>query len=238
MPFLTSQRLQVRLIDGRLIPLELRVSPRARRLTLRLDGTRQCLVMVHPKGVARRDLLAFAQEKQHWIAGRLDALPQPIPFADGTMLPLEGEPHRICHQPSARRGVWAEDGCLYVSGQTDFISRRVTDYLRKRADQVITPQALALAQRLDHQIGRISFRDVRSRWGSCSAKGDLSFSWRLILAPKPVLSYVVAHEVAHLRELNHSPRFWAVVADLAGDVSAERAWLKQHGRDLHYYGTP
>jgi predicted metal-dependent hydrolase len=192
--------------------------------------------MVHPKGVARRDLLAFAQEKQAWIASRLDALPAAIPFIDGAEIPLQGVMHRISHQPTARRGVWAEDGMLYVSGQAEYVNRRLRDYLRKQAEAVITPQALTLAQRLGRPVGRLSFRDGRSRWGSCSARGDLSFSWRLILAPPEVLTYVVAHEVAHLAEMNHSPQFWAVVAQLAGDVSVQKRWLKENGSALHLYG--
>lgn len=228
--------LAVRLNDGRTVPLEFKLSPRSRRLTLRLDSKRRCLVMVHPKGVARQDLVAFAQEKQSWIASRWDALPQAIPFADGAEIPLQGIPHRISHQPHARRGVWAAEGVLYVSGQAEYLNRRVRDYLRKQAEAVIAPQAHDFARRLGRPPGRLSFRDGRSRWGSCSARGDLSFSWRLVMAPPEVLTYVVAHEVAHLIEMNHAPQFWAVVASLVGDVGAQKRWLKDHGTGLHLYG--
>lgn len=225
----------VRLDDGREIPLVLRLSPRAKRLTLRFDTLHDQLVLVHPRSVAIRDLMAFAHEKRSWIARRIDAAPDRIPFADGSEIPIHGVSHRICHCPTARRGVWSENGVLHVSGDADFLARRVRDYLRRQADDIITEQALELAKQVDRSISRISLRDAGSRWGSCTSDGKLSFSWRLILAPPDVLSYVVAHEVSHLVELNHSARFWQVVRTLAGDTRPQRQWLRDHGRLLHRY---
>ena len=93
-----------------------------------------------------------------------------------------------------------------------------------------------MASRLDVAYTRVSVRDPRGRWGSCSSTGALSFSWRLILAPEAVLDYVVAHEVSHLVEANHGPRFWTLVGDLHADPAAARSWLKRHGAALHGYG--
>lgn len=222
--------------DGRQIVVELRTSPLARRLSMRVDGLRDRVVVTFPRGVSSRDALRFVQDKRAWIVTRLAALPERVPFAEGAVLPILGEPHRICAAPEARRGVWSEPGTLWVSGQPEHLARRVRDYLIKRADAEITPLAHQLAGRLGRKLGRISLRDGRSRWGSCNARGDMAFSWRLVLAPAPVLAYVVAHEVAHMAELNHSPRFWAVVAELAGDTAAEQAWLREQGSRLHRYG--
>ncbi|MDP6305656.1 MAG: M48 family metallopeptidase, partial [Alphaproteobacteria bacterium] len=92
------------------------------------------------------------------------------------------------------------------------------------------------AEHLGRRVKRIGLRDPRTRWGSCSAQGGLSFSWRLVLAPVPVLEYVVAHETAHLVEHNHSPAFWGVVEKLVGDPSKQRQWLRRFGPELHRYG--
>jgi predicted metal-dependent hydrolase len=92
------------------------------------------------------------------------------------------------------------------------------------------------AAAIDERPGRISLRDTVTRWGSCSPDGNLAFSWRLVLAPDSVFRYVVAHEVAHLRELNHGPRFWTLVRQLVGNSERPRAWLSHYGAGLHRYG--
>ncbi|SIS59543.1 M48 family metallopeptidase [Insolitispirillum peregrinum] len=236
MPPPAAPPLMLELGNGRQIAIELKLSTTARRLSMRVDGLRDRVVVVHPPGISRRVALGFVQEKRAWVQTRLAALPPRIPFAAGAEIPLLGQPHRICPAPEARRGVWAEDGVLWVSGQPEHLPRRVRDYLIRRAEDEITPRAHRLASHLGRRLNRVSFRDVRSRWGSCNSHGDMTFSWRLVLAPEPVLSYVVAHEVAHLVELNHSPRFWALVEDLAGDYAADERWLKDHGSRLHRYG--
>ncbi len=223
-------------IDGRRFPVVLRTSPTTRRLTLRFDAKEDRLVVVRPKGVPPREALAFVAERTDWIRARLAAVPPRVPFADGVPIPLLGVPHVIRHRPEARRGVWIEDGDIGVSGLPEHLPRRLADWLKGRARTEITPRAHTLAARLGRPVGRISLRDGRTRWGSCTANGDLSFSWRLVLAPEDVLHYVVAHEVAHLIELNHSHRFWTVVRDLAGDTTNAQKWLKEHGTRLHRYG--
>src|SRR5207248_8410440 len=116
------------------------------------------------------------------------------------------------------------------------VPRRVRDHLAALARQECLRRARELAARIDRKIGRISVRDTTSRWGSCSASGNLAFSWRLVLAPEAVLDYVVAHEVAHLAELNHGPRFWRLVQSLTPDHDGPRAWLNRHRSRLWSYG--
>ena len=113
---------------------------------------------------------------------------------------------------------------------------RVRRWLIAEARREIGGRAERLVHRVERPMRRLSIRDPATRWGSCSATGSLSFSWRLILAPPAVLDYVVAHEIAHLRELNHSARFWSEVAGLVGDSKAERAWLRRNGTQLRRYG--
>ena len=100
------------------------------------------------------------------------------------------------------------------------------------ARERLTSAVAAYAETLGRPFGRITLRDPRSRWGSCSSKGDLMFSWRLIMAPPEVLDYVAAHEVAHLAEMNHSDRFWAVCRRLCPETDKHRRWSKQNGAEL------
>lgn len=222
--------------EGEDVAVYLTEHARARRLSLRVDAMENRIVLVKPRRVSRIAAVAFATEKIDWIAARLAELPKPIPFAPGTSVPILGQLHVIAHRPDARRGVWIDDGSICVSGPIEHLSRRVHDWLKNEARRVISPIAHGYAAELDVRVTQISVRDTRSRWGSCTAEGKLSFSWRLIFTPQHVLNYVVAHEVAHLREMNHSAKFWGVVEDLIGDRARSTKWLKTQGAELHRYG--
>ncbi|WP_147162159.1 M48 family metallopeptidase [Pararhodospirillum oryzae] len=223
-------------IEGRSIPLRFRTSPRSRRLSLRLDSTGDGLIVVAPPHVPESVLHDFVLGKGEWVALQLRTLPQRVPFADGAVIPILGVPHTVRHLPEARRGVWAEEGVLGVSGEAAHVARRLTDWLRQRARDHLVERVRVYANRLGVSPTGVTLRDTRTRWGSCAACGRLSFSWRLILAPPAVVDYVSAHEVAHLVEFNHSPRFWSLVADLVGECDAARHWLKVEGLTLHRYG--
>lgn len=224
-------------IDDCLVPLVIRRSARAMRMSLRLDPGGG-VVVVLPAGVPAAEAERFARKQRDWISRRLAGLPRRIAMTGGDSVPLMGLPHLVRHVPDARRGVWAEAGEILVSGRLEHVSRRVEAFLREEARLVLTHRARTLAEIIGRKPGRVTVRDTRSRWGSCSASGALSFSWRLILAPGWILDYVVAHEVAHLAEMNHGPGFWGLVADMVGDPAPARAWLKRHGPDLHRYGSP
>jgi hypothetical protein len=218
-------------------PLSIRVNARARRLLLRVDASSRAVELVLPHGVAAEHGLRFLAAQRGWIAARLDALPRPIRFAEGALVPVLGVPHRICRESDpAAPPVVLRDGEIRVRGEPAHIARRVRDYLAQLAGREFSRRARFFAARIGKKVARITVRDTRSRWGSCSAKATLSFSWRLILAPESVIDYVVAHEVAHLAEMNHSPRFWRVVASLVPDHAAPRAWLKRHRNRLLSYG--
>lgn len=229
---------------GREVPLELRVSSRARRLSLRLDPGRGGLVLTLPEGLPVEHGLDFLDRQSGWIAGRLAQLPQRVPFADGALVPILGVEHRIRHAPWARGAVWTDSGLLWVAGATEHMARRVTDYLKAEARRQVARRSREKAALLPElaggsrvrALGRIAVRETSSRWGSCTARGDLSYCWRLVLAPEGVLDYVVAHEVAHLVHLDHSPAFWRLCRLLAGDCDASRAWLRHNGARLQRYG--
>ena len=223
--------------------MRLRRSRRARRVSLRVD-LRRGVEMVVPARASLVEALAFARSKAGWIRARLDALPARVAFVEGARVPLLGVPHtvRLSGQRDLFEGLDAQAGVevrgrrLLVSAAPDDAATRLGGWLRVRAGQEIGDRARAFATRIGRHASRVTLRDPGSRWGSCSARGALSFSWRLVLAPEPVLDYVVAHEVAHLAEMNHGPRFWALVGGLSGDAEPARAWLRRNGEQLHAYG--
>jgi predicted metal-dependent hydrolase len=217
--------------------VSIRVSPRARRIALRINAAERKVELVLPPGVPQSHGLRFLATKQEWIAARLAALPQPARFAEGVIVPVLGIPHRIRreHDPAAP-AVAIRDGEIRVRGDPAHLERRVRDHLVAMARAEFADRARPLAARIGRKLARVGVRDTKSRWGSCSGRGNLSFSWRLIFAPEPVLDYVVAHEVAHLAEMNHGPRFWRLVESLSPDSAPARAWLKRHRSRLFSYG--
>jgi len=223
-------------IDGRLLEVRVRLNPRARRMIVKVNPATGEVSVTAPSKRGLAHALDFARGEKEWIAGQLAKAPGPVLMAPGAVIPFRGKPHEICEHPA--RGpapVWLDDGILWVSGDTAHAPRRVLDFLKNEARKVFEIRALEHAEKLGVKPSRITVRDTASRWGSCSSARSLSFSWRLILAPDFVLDYVVAHEVAHLREMNHSPRFWAHVKNLIADKDTAQTWLHANGRELQRY---
>ncbi|NQV43536.1 MAG: M48 family metallopeptidase [Rhodospirillales bacterium] len=226
-------------VDGQVIPVRFRVNKRARGLILRVEthaGGGGEAVVTLPPGVDRDTALEFAEERAFWIMERLIKAPPSVCFDDGAVIPFLGADHMIRHQPGQRTPVIRDGGVLLVGGQPEHLPRRLKEWLKKEARRKIELQVIELTAKIEKRHSRISIRDTRSRWGSCSSSGALNFSWRLVMAPEWVLDYVVAHEVAHLAEHNHSPDFWAVVAHLNDDAIPARDWLAKYGEALHHYG--
>lgn len=223
-------------LDG--VQTELQVSrhPRARRISLRVSADGGDVILVLPRHVRLEDGLAVAQAHAPWIRARLDNRVARIPFADGAEIPVNGRPVIITAVPQAVRSVSIDGAQLRVGGPAASVDHRVRAFLRAEARRIILARIAERAGRLPRPPTAVSVRDTRSRWGSCSSAGRLSFSWRLILAPPAVLDYVVAHELAHLSHRGHGPVFWDAVDRLCDDVGTKRAWLRQHGRDLFRYG--
>ena len=218
------------------------VNPRARRISLRVDPINGRVILVRPPRVSDRTVMAFVADKADWIAGHLETLPPRIAFVDGATVPYRGVDHTLRLRPEARGGVWREGLEIIVTGRPEHASRRLRDWLKDEARSLLTPAVYAMAAALEVSVTRITVRDTRSRWGSCARDGKLAFSWRLILAPEDVLIYVAAHEVAHLKHMNHSPAFWRTVesllesTSLEGDWTLARKWLRRGGAALHRYG--
>jgi predicted metal-dependent hydrolase len=219
------------------VPIAIRVSPRARRLSLRVDAATRGVELVLPRRFSADAAIGFVARHRGWIAARVAAMPPPLRLADGATVPVFGVPHRIRRvvEPEAPT-VTLIDGEIRVRGDPVHLPRRVIDHLKALARRDFAARARTLAARLGKNVTRVGVRDPKSRWGSCSSKGVLSFSWRLVFAPEPIVQYVVAHEVAHLIEMNHGPRFWRIVASLVPDSAGPRAWLRRHRAELLAYG--
>jgi predicted metal-dependent hydrolase len=218
----------------------------ARRYTLRVRSATRDIVLTMPVKASLRQAQEFAQNHAEWLAERLARLPQQLVFAPDARIPLRGVLHVLRHCPEAadragRRGpVWVEviDGAetICAGGDPAHFERRIADFLRREARRDLETAVRRHAATIGRAPIALSLRDTSSRWGSCSAKGALNFSWRLILAPSFVLDYLAAHETAHLRHHDHSDKFWALTKSLCPETDRAETWLKTHGVQLHRYG--
>ena len=210
----------------------LRRSARATRISLRVSGVDGQVTLTLPLRVAESRGWDFVRERADWIAAARARIPQGHVLREGAALPIEGRP-RIVEVVPGRGAVRLEDDRLIVPGDPARLSVRVVAFLRQLARTRLNTAVDDCCLRLGKMHSGITLRDTRSRWGSCTAAGGLMFSWRLVMAPPAVLDYVAAHEVAHLAQMNHSPKFWAVVARLRPDYQIPRGWLREHGSGLH-----
>lgn len=215
------------------VPIVLRRSSRARRISLRISQASGRVTLTLPKRVPEREALAFARDKEAWIRKHLAARAEDVPIALGADLPIGGRMHRVTAGQGRR--VLFKAGQVLVPGAAERVGRRLEGHLKQIARTRLAEASDHYAAKLGRSYAAITLRDTRSRWGSCTAQGRLMYSWRLILAPPEVLDYVAAHEVAHLSQMNHSPAFWSEVENLYGDYGPPRQWLRQQGGDLHRY---
>lgn len=220
------------------IPLLIQRNSRARRISLRYNPVDRQLALTLPKSVSVNEGMDFFNHKKDWLAETLKSLPKHVPFKPGAIIPVMGKKYRIRYEAelSGRSMVKAEDDILYVTGPKDQIARHVQDWIKKQVRKKITTIAESKAELIGRKVRRITLRDTRSRWGSCSSQGRLSFSWRLAFAPPSVLHYIVCHEVAHMREMNHGPAFWRLVARICPSWASNDQWLKDNSHVLYRYG--
>lgn len=219
--------------------LHLKVNPRARAFKVRVDRGGK-VVVTASRARYLDDAIAFARTQHGWITAQLAKCVAATPFAPGLGLTIAGHAVTL----AARDGVITPkaeqqaDGSWHLvsSGDDRTYARRIERYLRQQALKLLTAETDRLAAQLGFTGIRTSLFDARARWGSCTPRRKaIRYSWRMIMAPKPVLTYLVAHEVSHLKHPDHSPRFWAEVAGLYGDCKAARKWLKTEGRSLFKY---
>jgi predicted metal-dependent hydrolase len=254
-------------------PLQLRRSRRATRFSLKVSYTERVAILTLPYHVHVEEAGVFLSRHKDWLKRQIDRLPKPVPFSNGSVIPLRGQLHKIAFVGNVRHQgvVWIEQANTFtiaqpfavsptpcnkfaptfqtfsndtrdlpricVSGEERHAPRRLADWLRTEAKSDLVRRVEHHGTALGCSPKRISVRDQSTRWGSCSSSGTICFSWRLIFAPAFVLDYVAAHEVAHLREMNHSQRFWRLVRETMPDMQRARHWLKQNGAELHRFGA-
>ena len=215
------------------VEITVRRSARAKNYSLRISGLDGRVTLTLPKRGRLAEGLDFARSREGWIRRMLDGQPQALHVAIGTQVPYQGRPLWIV--PSDVRAPRAEGAALLVPPEPDRVGLRVQTFLKAAARRRLVAASERYAALLGRAPGRITIRDTRSRWGSCTHAGDLMYSWRLIMAPQEVLNYVAAHEVAHLVEMNHSQDFWDLVGEICPDYRRHRDWLKRDGSGLHRY---
>lgn len=217
------------LVDG----LNLFLNRRAgtRHIKLRLNKNADPIV-TFPFFCSEKTVLNFVKEHREWINTHREKIPTPKKFHEGVTFDLFGSPITVKHTDK-HCATHINGNILIVSGKQDFVHRRVRDFIKKIALIHIQEKATLFAQRIDCHINTVRLKDTTSRWGSCSSSGNLNFSWRLALAPIYVSDYIIAHEVAHLKYLNHSPDFWRTVALFNTDQASAEIWLRKNGPSLH-----
>lgn len=232
-------------VPGISSPVEVRHHPTARRMTLRVSSTQRAVIVTLPRHCGTDAVAPFVARHIEWVRQHLGCLPEAVGFAAGAIVPLRGVAHRVEFAGPRPRGspivavqpaqLPDELPRLVVSGDVEHAPRRLRDWLAGEAKRDLDERVTVHARSLGLTPKRIAVRDQVSRWGSCSTTGVLSFSWRLVLAPPHILDYVAAHEVAHLAEMNHGPRFWALCRRACPGMDPARAWLRKFGMELHRY---
>ena len=217
--------------------LEVRRSPRAHRMRLAVDPRDGVVRLTLPRRAALAAGFEWAESQRGWIESAIAALPAREPLGPGAELPFEGRAVRVDWAADHPRTVRIEADRLIVGGPADLVAARILRWLRAEARRILETETRLLAARSDIAVGRIRVGDPRTRWGSCSATGDIAYSWRLLLAPPAVREATIAHELAHRRHMHHGPEFHAEVARLLGRApKAERAWLRANAGRLQAVG--
>ena len=221
-------------VAGRMIPVVLRRTAQAKRMTMRLapDGS-EVRITLPPWGRSA-DALEFAQKRAGWLAGQLAAVPEVAPLGHGSTLPYLGQLHTIAHDPKAPRRVRADEGTLHIGGPAESLTPRLSRWLQGEARRLLSADLAHYCSVAARPAPPLMLSSARRRWGSCAHDGTIRINWRLVMAPGFVRRSVVAHEVAHLIHFDHSPAFHALLNDIfEHDIRAANRWLKREGRQLY-----
>ena len=227
------------ILNGQNYPIEVKRSAKARSIIISADTIKSVVRLTIPRFASRRQAFSFMQSKSDWLGERFaQALPA-IEITNGTDIPVIGIDQKVCWSDEYARKPVLTHGQILVGGPIEHIERRVIQWLKGLARETFEQDLIDYCQKADVDCPRLSVGDARRRWGSCSSKNAIRLSWRLIMAPEFVRRSVVAHEVAHLDQMNHSAAFYKVLDDLyEGDRKKADRWLKDHGQDLHRIGSP
>ena len=224
-------------IEGEAVPVRIRRNPRARRISMRADAVRREIRITMPTYAPTSEAMQFVHKKRQWIAARLQSAPDVTPIGPGAEIAFAGETHVIVWREDLPRRVVQHDGELRLGGPEAMVEGRILRWLKEQARTLYTAEIVHYCGRAGEPVPRLSLGDARSRWGSCSSRGTISMSWRLVMAPEWVRRAVIAHEVAHMRHMDHSADFYAWLDSIyEGDRKAADRWLKMHGTGLQRVG--
>ncbi len=215
--------------------IKVTISPRAKRLTLRIDAGNHQAILTIPPRCSKQTALDFVERHRGWIAKNLQNLPETVLFQNGESISVLGKTYQIRHLPEQHSGTRICEDYLEVCGQKEFLHRRIKDFLKKLAGEKFKQLSQAKAAEIGCRVNRVCIKDTRSRWGSCSTKNNINYNWRIILAPPEVIDYLIAHEVSHLLHPDHSRNFWNCVRSLCPHCAQGRLWLRRHGKELFKY---
>ena len=215
------------------IEVKLRRSARARRFLLRISQSDGTVTLTLPTNTPETQGIAFLWEKEEWLRRHLKTASSPVKVGIGTQIPFRGELMPII--TGSGKSITVTPKGISVPENVLRINVRLKSFLKVSARDQLVPATDRFANLLGYPVKRITMRDTKSRWGSCTSQGHIMYSWRLIMAPPEVLEYVAAHEVAHLKEMNHSKAFWNIVKYLYPEFKLCQDWLKAHGNKLHRY---
>jgi len=222
--------------DGsvQVVPVEFKRVALSKSIRITPNIAKQVVRVTFPIYTSRHAAILFLEAKRDWIVKQLEGMPKKLVIKDGARIPFMGERYKIIGTPKSRRGVWLEDNHMFVSGEPEFLVRRVKDFIKAEARKELAKMAVKYTKKLGKKPLKIAVKDTTSRWGSCSADGNIVYSWRLAFAPVWVAEYIVAHEVAHLAYMNHGDEFWKCLGGIySGDVDAAIKWLARNGASLH-----
>ncbi len=224
-------------IDGQMLPVKVVENDRAKRLTLRLFPAGDGLKVTIPGHVGDDEIEEFVNRNKNWAATRIARLPKRVELGHGATIPFKGIEHKISSSGKLRGLVQVisenDQPILSVPGEASATSRKLVSFMKREARKELDKVVNLHAEKIGIRPKQIRITDTTSRWGSCSSTRTLSFSWRIIMAPPEVLNYLAAHEVAHLKEMNHSDRFWKLTRELCPDTDIQKSWLRTHGAKLH-----
>jgi len=221
--------------------IHLKISPKAKRMALRLDSRARRINLVIPKKSSLKKAYEFAESYQDWIETKINELPSPIPFKNNVVLPILGIAHTLRIEKIDLKTTKFEirNGEFIVKTCLDDPSPRISRYLKSIALQELGKLSHDKATKLNRKLSKFVVRDMKSRWGSCSTDGRMTLSWRLIFAPMEAVDYVISHEVAHLIHPNHGSKFWTLCEKLSDNFTAGHSWMQKNGSNLGRYGeTP
>lgn len=224
-------------LDGKFYPIKIRHSAKARSISLSADPLKGEVRVSLPRHGNVREALHFTQSKSEWLVDRFNEMPAPKPIENGKTIPFLGEDRRVSWSTAFSRKPEISGEEIRVGGPENRISKRVMDWMKTQAREIFADDLSDYCAKAECKTPKLSIGDARRRWGSCSGKGSIRINWRLVMAPPMVRRSVIAHEVAHLRHMNHSSAFYDHLDSIfEDDRKAADRWLKAHGNSLYLVG--